>query len=117
MNANISIVVTESKNIIKIPLSALNFFPGQFQKGLDSVSIVKQRDSLGALGQSMVFILNNGSLSPVSIQTGLSDGIKIEVKSGDLTTASELVVGIKQNGVVVPQTKGLIQTPQRTPRR
>ncbi len=62
----------------------------------------------------MVFILNNGSLTPVAIQTGLSDGIKIEVKSGELTTKSELVVGIKQNGVVVPQSKGLIQTPQRT---
>ena len=117
MNANISIVVTESTNIMKIPISAINFFPGQLQKGLDSVAILKQRDSLGALGLSMVFILNNGNITPISIQTGLSDGIKIEVKSGDLTPTSELVVGIKQNGVVVPQTKGLIQTPQRTPRR
>ena len=117
MNANISIVVTESKNILKIPVSALNFFPGQLQKGLDSVLILKQRDSLVSLGQSLVFILNNGIITPVAIQTGLSDGIKIEVKSGELTPKSELVVGIKQNGVVVPQSKGLIQTPQRTPRR
>jgi HlyD family secretion protein len=115
MNANISIVVTESKDILKIPVSALNFFPGQLQKGLDSVLILKQRDSLVSLGQSLVFILNNGSLTPVAIQTGLSDGIKIEVKSGELTPKSELVVGIKQNGVVVPQSKGLIQTPQRRP--
>jgi len=115
MNANISIVVTESKNILKIPVSALNFFPGQLQKGLDSVLILKQRDSLISLGQSLVFILNNGSITPVAIQTGLSDGIKIEVKSGELTPKSELVVGIKQNGVVVPQSKGLIQTPQRRP--
>jgi HlyD family secretion protein len=117
MNANISIIVTETNNIIKIPVSALNFFPGQLQKGLDSAVILKQRDSLGALGESMVFILSNGNLIPVVIQTGLSDGIKIEMKSGDLTSKSDLVVGIKQNGVVVPQTKGLIQTPQRTPRR
>jgi HlyD family secretion protein len=117
MNANISIVVNEAKNIIKIPISALYFSPGQLQKGLDSVVIQKQRDSLGILGQSLVFILNNGNLTPVIIQTGLSDGIKTEVKSGALTLQSELVVGIKQNGVVVPQSKGLIQTPQRTPRR
>jgi HlyD family secretion protein len=116
MNANISIVVLESKNILKIPITALNFSPGQFKKDLDSVVIQKQRDSLGTLGQAMVFILNSGNLSPVSIQTGLSDGVKIEVKSGDLTPQSQLVVGIKQNGVVVPQSKGLIQTPQRTPR-
>ena len=117
MNANISIVVKESKGVIKIPISALYFSPGQLQKGLDSVVIQKQRDSLGTFGQSLVLILNNGNLTPVIIQTGLSDGIKIEVKSGALTPQSELVVGIKQDGVVVPQSKGLIQTPQRTPRR
>jgi len=117
MNANISIIVQESKDVIKIPVTALNFSPGQLQKGIDSISIQKQRDSLGTLGQSLVFVLNNGSLIPVAIQTGLSDGIKIEVKSGELTTQSELVTGIKQNGVVTPQSKGLIQTPQRTPRR
>jgi HlyD family secretion protein len=117
MNANISIVVQESKGVLKIPISALYFSPGQLQKGLDSVVIQKQRDSLVTLGQSMVFILYNGNLTPVTIQTGLSDGIKIEVISGALTPQSELVVGIKQNGVVVPQSKGLIQTPQRIPRR
>jgi HlyD family secretion protein len=117
MNADISIVVNEAKNVIKIPISALYFSPGQLQKGLDSVVIQKQRDSLGTLGQSLVFISSNGNLTPVIIQTGLSDGVKIEVKSGALTPKSDLVVGIKQNGVVVPQSKGLIQTPQRVPRR
>jgi HlyD family secretion protein len=117
MNANISIIVQESKDVIKIPVSTLYFSPGQSQKGIDSVTIQKQRDSLGTLGQSLVFVLNNGSITPVAIQTGLSDGIKIEVKNGELTTQSQLVTGIKQNGVIVPQSKGLIQTPQRTPRR
>ncbi len=117
MNANISIIVQESKDVIKIPVSALYFSPGQVQKGLDSIAVQKQRDSLGTLGQSMVFVLNNGSVAPVTIQTGLSDGIKIEVKTGDLSVQSEVVTGIKQNGVVGPQSKGLIQTPQRTPRR
>ncbi len=117
MNSNISIVVKEVKDIIKIPVAALNFSPGKLQQGLDSIAVQKQRDSLTNLGQSLVFVLNNGNLSPVAIQTGLSDGIKIQVTSGDLTPQSELVVGVKQNGVVVPQSKGLIQTPSRPPRR
>ena len=116
MNADINIVVKEVNDVIKIPISALNFSPGHLQKGLDSIAIQKQRDSLTNLGQSLVFILNNGNLTPVIIQTGLSDGIKVEVKSGDLTTQSQLVVGVKQNGVIVPQSKGLIQTPSRGPR-
>ena len=118
MNANISIVVMESKGVIKFPVSALSFFPAQpFPKGLDSTLLKRQRDSLTNIGSSLVFIVNNGVLSTVQIQTGLSDGIKIELKSGDLNIKSQLVVGVKQNGVVVPQTKGLIQTPQRGPRR
>lgn len=116
MNANINIVVKEVKDVIKIPISALNFSPGHLQKGLDSIAVQKQRDSLASLGQAMVFVLNNGNLAPIVIQTGLSDGIKIEVKSGDLTPQSQLVVGVKQNGVIVPQSKGLIQTPSRGPR-
>ena len=113
MNANINIVVKEVKDVIKIPISALYFSPGQLQKGLDSVTIQKQRDSLGTLGQSLVFILNDGNLTQVTIQTGMSDGIKTEVKSESLNIQSQLVVGVKQNGVVVPQSKGLIQTPTR----
>lgn len=117
MNSNISIVVKEVKDILKIPVAALNFSPGKLQNGLDSIAVQKQRDSLTNLGQLLVFVLNNGNLSPVAVQTGLSDGIKIEVTAGSLTPQSEVVVGVKQNGVVVPQSKGLIQTPSRTPRR
>jgi len=112
MNANISIIVTDVKNVLRIPLTALSFSPGQLQKGIDSVSIQKQRDSLSSTGQTLVFVLNNDSLVPVIVQTGLSDGIRIEVKSGDLTPQSQLVIGVKQNGVIVPQSKGLIQAPR-----
>ena len=118
MNANISIVVQESKEVIKIPISALNFFPPQpFPKGLDSVLVKRERDSLYNVGKSLVFVLNNGELTTADIQTGLSDGIKVEVISGALTPQSLLVVGLKGSGTVAPQqTKSLIQTPTRTPR-
>lgn len=115
MNANISIIVKENKNIIKIPVSALNFSPQQkFSKGLDSILLKRQRDSLINTGRSLVFILTYGSLIPVNIQTGLSDGIMTEVLDGDLTIQSELVLGVNEidNGA---QSKGLLQGPKRTP--
>jgi HlyD family secretion protein len=118
MNANISIVVRESKNVVKIPVSALSFFPPKpFPKGMDSVLVKRERDSLTNAGKSMVFVLKNGILSTMEIQTGLSDGIKIELTGGELDSNSVLIVGVRQNGIIVPQTKGLIQTPQRGPRR
>jgi hypothetical protein len=64
----------------------------------------------------LVFVLNNGELTTADIQTGLSDGIKVEVINGALTPQSLLVVGLKGSGTVAPQTKSLIQTPTRTPR-
>jgi HlyD family secretion protein len=117
MNANISIVVQKSKGVTKIPISALYFSPPQSSlKGLDSVLVKRERDSLINVGKSLVFILDNGNLTPIDIQTGLSDGIKVEVISETLTPQSELVVGVKVNGITAPQTKGLIQTPSRAPR-
>lgn len=117
MNANISIVVQKSEGVTKIPISALNFSPPQASiKGLDSVLVKRQRDSLYNVGKSLVFILSEGNLTPVEIQTGLSDGIKMEVISGALTLQSSLVLGIKGTGTTGPQTKGLIQTPSRAPR-
>jgi HlyD family secretion protein len=117
MNADISIVVQESKGILKIPVSALNFSPPQSsQKGLDSILIKSERDSLMNVGRALVFILKNGILETLEIQTGLSDGVKVEVIGSGLTLQSELVLGIKGNGTKNSQTKGLIQTPSKTPR-
>jgi hypothetical protein len=59
--------------------------------------------------------LNNGNISPVAIHTGLTDGVKMEVKNEVLTAQSEIVTGIKVNGTVAPQSKGLIQAPKRGP--
>ncbi len=115
MNADISIIVQESTDVIRIPIQALNFSPGKSEKGIDSVAVLHERDSLSALGESLVFVLNSGNIMPVVIQTGLSDGVKTEVKNNALTTQSELVTGIKINGTVAPQSKGLIQAPKRGP--
>jgi HlyD family secretion protein len=117
MNANISIIVQKRTDIIRIPVSSLSFSPPQSsQKEIDSILIMKERDSLSNIGKSLVFILSNSLLIPVEIQLGLSDGIKVEVKSGELTINSELVLGVKGSGALSPKSKGLIQTPSKTPR-
>jgi HlyD family secretion protein len=116
MNANISIVVQKSKDILKIPISALYFSPPQSsQSGLDSILVKRERDSLMNAGKSLVFILINGSLAPVEIQTGLSDGINVEIISGALTPQSELVLGVKGNNTTGTKSKELIQSPKKTP--
>ena len=116
MNANISIVVEEKNGVIKIPIPALNFSPPKnAQKELDSILVKKQRDSLSSVGKSLVFVLEDGLLKPVEIQTGLSDGIYAELISGIINSQSQLILGIKGSGTITPQAKGLFQTPSRKP--
>ena len=117
MNADISIIVQKSTGVIKIPISALNFTPPQSsQKGLDSILVMKERDSLLVVGKSLVFVLNNGILIPLEVNTGLSDGIKVEIVGGELTTQSVLVLGVKGSAINPNQSKGLIQGPKKMPR-
>lgn len=114
MNSNISIVVNEIKNILKIPVAVLKFSPPQsYSKDQDSLQIKKERDSLNASGKSMVFILSNGVVSRVIIETGLSDGIFIEVTKGDLSAQSIIISGVKGNGDADSKSKGLLQGPKK----
>lgn len=112
MNADISIVVQERKNILKVPISAMTFLPGKSQEGMDSITVQHTRDSLSASRKSLVFIQNNGKPIPVVIETGLSDGIYFEVKEGALTRQDDLIIGMRTNGnISTPDTRGLFQRP------
>lgn len=116
MNADISIIVREVKDVIKVPIAATNFFPPKAYQKLDSASVVAERDSLAKWDKQLVFVLNEGNLVPVPIKTGLSDGIKIQVTEGELSPKQQVVIGTRQSGnASSQQTKGLITTPQRGP--
>ena len=44
--------------------------------------------------QGRVFVLRNNRITPVSVRTGLSDGLHTEILSGDISTGDTLVVGL-----------------------
>lgn len=73
MTANISIIHSKRKNILKIPNSALRFSPAGYKRD------AAQGRSEGA----GVWIEENGVPKRVKIQTGISDGNFTEVVAGD----------------------------------
>jgi len=113
MNSNISIVVKEIKNILKIPVTALKFIPPKsYSEQQDSLGIKRERDSLITAGKSLVFILENGLLKRIIIETGLSDGIYIEITKGELSVQSVLVTGVRSNDAD-SKSNGLLQGPKK----
>lgn len=107
MTANVSIVVAQKDQVIKVPNAALRFVP---PKGEGSPRDVGGRSSKGDTarpvtldGRTMVTRtvwrqVENGDLVLLSVQTGISDGSSTEVMSGTLAEGDVIVIGIEQSG-------------------
>ena len=115
MNANVSIIVQEAKNVLVIPSEALRgrmvLVPGAAPAGSESPAGPgnggnrgNYQGSAGAQGQRSAnggqysggsFNLNGVAAHPVPVETGLDDGTNVEIKSG-LTEGQEIIVSIRQ---------------------
>lgn len=80
MTANVSIIVAEKKDTLKIPNAALRFRPPERAK--------TRQPQKG----SGVWIVENGKPKRVSITTGISDGNYTEIVSGELREGQEVIV-------------------------
>lgn len=98
MTANVSIVVAQKDQILKVPNAALRFTPPKRERDrheVDGHSTVKSNEELR---QKTVWkLIEDGSLAPVPIQIRISDGIATEMLSGTLTEGELVVVGIEQS--------------------
>jgi HlyD family secretion protein len=73
MTANVTVVAAESDNVLAVPNAALRF------------------QSTGRKA-STVWKANGATLTPVSVQTGLTDGVRTEIVSGDLKEGDTVAV-------------------------
>ncbi|MGH8688681.1 MAG: efflux RND transporter periplasmic adaptor subunit [Burkholderiales bacterium] len=78
MKANVSVVVDQRDDALKVPNAALLFRPP------------------GAAGPAAgcVWVLSRGAPQPVELRLGLSDGTATEVVSGPLAAGDEVIVGL-----------------------
>jgi len=81
MTANVSIIVSSKKDILKIPNSALRFRPAEKR----DMPAKRQKGS-------GVWVLENGKPSRIEVTTGISDGTYTELLSGDIGEGREVIV-------------------------
>lgn len=83
MTANVTVVVDELENVLKIHNAAFFFRPWSPQE-------MRRRSD------SRVWVLDDaGEPKPVAIQYGVTDGSVSEVVNGDLTEGQNVIIGVK----------------------
>ena len=81
MTANVSIIVSSKKDILRIPNTALRFRPSEKR------DITKQKEK-----GSGVWIFENRALKRIAVTTGITDGMYTELLSGEIREGQELIV-------------------------
>ncbi len=104
MTATAEITVTQVQDAVLIPNAALRFTPPaaalQQTGGRGGVFFLprppgaQRRDRSAENGPKRVWTLNAEQLTPVEVALGASDGTMTELKSGDLTPGTQLIVDL-----------------------
>ena len=92
MTADVSIETASRENALRVPVAALRFSPPQ-----DLLETLPSPDAEGrpgsGLNDGMVWLVEDGRVvRPIALRTGLSDGLWVEVVSGDLKDGDSLAV-------------------------
>jgi HlyD family secretion protein len=88
MTATVTAVVAERKDALTVPNAALRFQPAS--AAAEQTGAPARRP--GRSGGSTVWKIGNGSLTPVRVRLGMTDGISSEVLSGDLKQGDRIAV-------------------------
>ncbi len=83
MTANITVITERHENVLAVPASALRFRPEGQQQAANSGKPDRS---------SRVYKIAGKELVPVTVQTGLSDGVSTEIVSGDLNEGDVVAV-------------------------
>jgi HlyD family secretion protein len=106
MTANVSIVVAQRDDVLKVPNAALRFTPpsaGQGDRSLPGGKPAKEKGGeqtaaagrgIGAPSRTVWKQGLSGELEPIRVQTGISDGLATEIVSQELSEGTPVVVGL-----------------------
>jgi HlyD family secretion protein len=118
MTANLSFLVDQRSEVVKIPNAALRFFPESqhvresdrelLQGGGDTdrngsavpqrqISADQRAQTRRRRTQRHVWVQDGELLKAIAVETGLSDGRHTEVVSGELEEGQSLVTGLQRN--------------------
>ncbi|HKY73596.1 MAG TPA: efflux RND transporter periplasmic adaptor subunit [Nitrospira sp.] len=106
MTANVSIVVAQRDNVLKVPNAALRFVPPKSElpasRPMEGTSAKEEAGTRlsgtggGPSGRPIWKQSDNGEPVALKVQTGISDGTYTEIVSEGLADGDEVIVGIEQ---------------------
>ncbi len=96
MTANVSVIVEEKKDVLKVPNAALRFKPSDRAKGgpadlVKGGSAAKAKAGTGEKGPG-VWIIENEKPKRIRVSVGISDGSYTELVSGELKEGQDVIV-------------------------
>jgi HlyD family secretion protein len=112
MTANVSIVVAQKDQVLKVPNAALRFVPprteqadrgGSESKPGEAKPVKNEqgdwvKQAAGTAPSRMVWKQGeNGELIPLAVRTGISDGSSTEVLSDAIQEGEQVIVGVEQS--------------------
>lgn len=109
MTANVSIVVAKKDDVIRVPNAAIRFTPPKSEQSDGLTATARPAKSETASSGSLAPVAGNqgsiartvwkhgetGDLTPMTVQTGISDGMATEVVAGELKEGDQVIVGLE----------------------
>jgi HlyD family secretion protein len=107
MTADAHIVTAERTGVLRVPLAATHFSPEGLASGARAAGETAQTGkSPGIRGaetpKGRLWLLVDGALRPIAVQTGLDDGTVVEVSAVGLKAGDEVVINAVRAGASGP---------------
>lgn len=115
MTATVTVEVARADNVLRVPNSALRFRPAGAvaspqatarPTGTSGRAPGAQTGGSHAENVARVFVLQDGQLQPVRVETGISDGTTTAIVQGQLAEGASVVTGVANPGTAGSQTSG-----------
>ncbi len=102
MTANVSIVVAQRDQVLRVPNAALRFNPppsvgghGRADAAAPKTGPTEAAGSKGAAGKTIWRMGAGGVPESVTVQAGISDGVVTEIAANDLKEGDRVIVGLE----------------------
>lgn len=110
MTANLSIIVDTKKDVVKVPNMALRFQPALTQAEYKEF-VNLYGDKFDLKNNSIVWTKGKDeTLTPVIVDTGITDGLFTEIKSANVSPEMSVVVGVSNSATTSGAAKGFRPT-------
>lgn len=96
MTANITVMVDQRQDALRVPNAALRFRPADAVKERPAAGGGSRGSRREAPSQTVYVLGENGQPTPVPVTLGITDGVYTEVTGGKLSEGQEVIIGLAQ---------------------